>query len=499
MGKPNRQGRHAKRKLRMRVLGRGPKLVARGAPFPAPTGSANGPAPPAGPAPPGAHPSDTTLPEAGPHGALAEDHAGDPALSAAARAEQLVSDALQAQMDGQPGVLAGCAAQLAERSGGRGGRDWQRAVERELLASLVRAVTAGWRQGWQPAEAVREIGRQFGARHGRLATDAVTIEMRNYARTAVDERWQAQLDGLGATAWWGPDEDYLERWCGREQLDGEAAVACALEVLFGFATLPRLGRLCPLPGTARQGAPAPDLAPGRPSGQRVPGRVRALLAKAEATELPEEAEELAARAQELLAARSIDDALLASGTGHGRQAVSGRRFLVDSPYELAKADLLAVVATADRCRAVWHKSLGLSTVLGFPGDLDAVELLFASLLTQATTAMVQAGSHRDDAGPAATRSFRQSFLASYAQRIGERLGEAAEAAQRQAVADAPDSGVLAALAARHRVVDEAVRKMFPDLAWSEPGPAPHREDRACGGTASPAAPGERRAAALTSP
>jgi len=96
------------------------------------------------------------------------------------------------------------------------------------------------------------------------------------------------------------------------------------------------------------------------------------------------------------------------------------------------------VATVNHCRTVWHKSLGLSTVLGFPGDLDAVELLFGSLLVQAGAAMGRAGPHRDDAGPVGTRSFRQSFLASYARRISERLAEAARAAQRQAGADAPD-------------------------------------------------------------
>ena len=179
---------------------------------------------------------------------------------------------------------------------------------------------------------------------------------------------------------------------------------------------------------------------------------------------------------------TINEALLAAETGAagtgpaGQAGASGRRLFVDSPYELAKTDLLDVVAAVNRCRAVRHQNLGLSTVLGFPGDLDAVEMLFASLLVQATAAMVRAGPHRDDAGPPGTRSFRQSFLASYAQRVGERLAEAAGAAQRQAVADAPDSGVLPVLAARHRVVDEAVRKMFPDLACHEPGPAPDPED-----------------------
>ena len=51
---------------------------------------------------------------------------------------------------------------------------------------------------------------------------------------------------------------------------------------------------------------------------------------------------------------------------------------VDNPHESPKASLLQAIATANRCRTVWHKQLGMSTVVGFPADLDAVELLFTS-------------------------------------------------------------------------------------------------------------------------
>ena len=450
MGKPNRLGRHAKPRQRKRVLWRGLDPVVT--------------LDPPGPAARTQAPRDSS-PQA--------DDPGDVAQFAA-QAEQLVSDALQAQVDGQHEELAWCATQLAERSGGRG---WPRAVELELLTSLQRAITAGWRQGWQPAEVVREIGRQFGARHARMATDAAAMEMRSYARTAVDQRWQAQLVALGATAWWGQDDGYLERWRKREQLGGEATVTCALEVLYGFSALPRLDRLCPLPGTALRGALTAEPGPARPAGQRWTDRARALLAQAESARSPDEAEALTARAQGLLARQAMDDALLAAaGTEPaGPGPASGRRLFVDSPYEAAKADLLSMVATVNHCRTVWHKSLGLSTVLGFPGDLDAVELLFGSLLVQAGAAMGRAGPHRDDAGPAGTRSFRQSFLASYARRISERLAEAARAAQRQADADPPGPGLPAALAARHQAVDEAAARMFPNLARPDPGPPPGRE------------------------
>jgi Protein of unknown function (DUF2786) len=205
-------------------------------------------------------------------------------------------------------------------------------------------------------------------------------------------------------------------------------------------------------------------------------RIRSLLAKAESTEFPEEAEALSARAQQLMAAYSIDHALLAAETGQP-ESPGGRRIAVDNPYEDAKATLLQIVAQANRCRVVWSRELGLVTVIGFPADVDAVELLFTSLLVQADAAMLRADGARDGTGRprARTRAFRQSFLLSYAIRIGERLSSAADAAEREAVAGQRAAGdgvgvsggaartgadLVPFLAARHRAVDDAVQEMF---------------------------------------
>jgi hypothetical protein len=148
---------------------------------------------------------------------------------------------------------------------------------------------------------------------------------------------------------------------------------------------------------------------------------------------------------------------------------------VESPYEAPKALLLDVVAAANRCRAVWHQNLGLGTVLGFPADLDAVELLFTSLLVQATTAMMHAGSQRDAYGRSRTRSFRQSFLTSYAQRIGERLADSAGAAQQQAAAESPGTDLVPVLAARDSAVDQAADELFPELTQHSVTSATDRE------------------------
>ena len=120
------------------------------------------------------------------------------------------------------------------------------------------------------------------------------------------------------------------------------------------------------------------------------------------------AEALSARAQELMAKYSIDHALLAAGAGRKDEPAS-RRLPVDNPYEGPKAQLLGEVARANRCRAVWYKSLGMSAVIGFPAGLGAVELLFTSLLVQADTAMLGPGrSGISTAGRAPGRSASRS-------------------------------------------------------------------------------------------
>jgi len=379
----------------------------------------------------------------------------------------LVGEAVSALADDDRDAFAKYVAGLAAPPGGGVATDWPRIVGRAIWTVAEQVVVTGWRRGWQPTELVRQLDRSFGAWHARLATDLVAGEMRRYAAATVDERWAAQLAALGAQAWWGRDDEHLERWREREGLDQAAAVGFALETVYTIARLPELSLLLPLPGTATRSAQAARAA-GRTVDQRMLERVRALLAKAESTEFPEEAEALTARAQELMARHSIDEALVAAAAaarqsgraGPGTEA-SGRRLFVDSPYEAAKAILLDVIAKANRCRAVWHKQLGLSSVVGFPSDLDAVELLFTSLLVQATTAMLAAGARQDAVGRSRTRSFRQSFLAAYAQRIGERLAEAAGEAERQAAAESPGANLLPVLAARYRMVDEAFEAMFP--------------------------------------
>jgi hypothetical protein len=228
-----------------------------------------------------------------------------------------------------------------------------------------------------------------------------------------------------------------------------------------------LDPLGPIPGAATHApaAPRPDV------DERILARVRALLAKAESTSYPAEAETFTAGAQALMARHRIDRALLDATRPQQATGPIGRRIGIDNPYEAPKAMLLDAVAAANQCRTVWSKELGFATVVGHATDLDAVELLFTSLLVQATTAMTRQGAKKDAVGRSRTRTFRQSFLISYARRIGERLTETSDEQTRVAAAETGRGNLLPVLAARRSAVDEATATMFPDTVQKPIGGA----------------------------
>jgi hypothetical protein len=151
--------------------------------------------------------------------------------------------------------------------------------------------------------------------------------------------------------------------------------------------------------------------------------------------------------------------MLQGGTD-GSAKPGGRRLPVDAPYPEAKALLLQEIAEANRCRVVWSRELGFSTVFGYAADVGWVELLYTSLLIQASAAVAHAGARTDTYGRSRTRSFRQSFLQAFAVRIGERLSEATGQAVAEASADA-GRDLLPVLAARSEEVDAAVAEIFP--------------------------------------
>ena len=188
-------------------------------------------------------------------------------------------------------------------------------------------------------------------------------------------------------------------------------------------------------------------------------RVRGLLAKAEATTFPEEAEAFTAKAQELMTRYAIDRAMLDDGAGRS-ESPAGVRVRIDDPYASAKAMLLQGIATANGCSAVWDGYDRIATVFGFPAPLEAVEMLYTSLLLQATSTLTRLG--RRPGYHTRSRAYRRAFLVAFASRIRERLLKAA--AETTAQADAEHDGrLLPVLAARDDEVLAARDAAFPML------------------------------------
>ncbi|WP_079063302.1 DUF2786 domain-containing protein [Peterkaempfera griseoplana] len=392
--------------------------------------------------------------------------APSPAASPAELLEQALHSVLTVGPDALVPALDGAASVLAAT-----GERWP-ALGQALLALGDRTLTRLWAAGWRPADVVRIVRRDLQPEHAALAVDLIAAEARRHPAAAFDRRWAEQLRELEAEVWWGEDDHYLPRVTTERRLDRFAVATHILELLRVWSLLPPITPVGPAPGRAAAGHRG-----GRSAGEpRMLGRIRALLAKAESTGFPEEAEALTAKAQQLMAQHSIDEALLAAGQAD-KDAPSAVRIGVDSPYEGPKTMLLDAVAAANRSRAVWSSEFGFCTVVGFDADLDAVELLYTSLLVQATTAMNLAGSRRHAGGASRTRAFRQSFLIAYAARIRERLGAAAQQAADDAAAGirlreddperteqaVPDARLLPALAARELAVDSATEAMFPRL------------------------------------
>jgi hypothetical protein len=193
-------------------------------------------------------------------------------------------------------------------------------------------------------------------------------------------------------------------------------------------------------------------------------KIRALLSKAEASTFTEEADAFTSKAQDLMTRYAIDEALLEDSEGHGD--VLTRRIHIDNPYAQAKVQLLSTVGEINRVRVIWDDHHGMATAVGMAIDLELVEMLFTSLLVQATRALTEAGNSRSTAGYQSGRlnrspSFRRAFLLAYANRIGERL-EAAGTAASTAATSSHGAELVPVLARRAKAVDTTFDRLFPE-------------------------------------
>lgn len=196
-------------------------------------------------------------------------------------------------------------------------------------------------------------------------------------------------------------------------------------------------------------------------------KVRKLLAMAEGSPHPDEADAFSRKAAELIAAHRIDPARLtepADDVLDIREHDMGR-----GAYVRARIALLQAVAEAHGCQVVFGSGYAGTTayVAGFRDDLETTDLLYTSLHAQASGRMA---SERRRTG-AATQQWRRSFLFGFAHQVQTMLEQSHATAASQVDGSADR---LPELRAREVRVAEHLRARFGRIGAARPvtGPTP---------------------------
>lgn len=312
-----------------------------------------------------------------------------------------------------------------------------RRLDSLLQSDIARVIDSGW----APDEISRIVRRRAGAMAASIIAGALADVAPGHSRG--DETVSAP----GRTKSVRKLDPASSNW--KAELSGAIA---AFSVLEHLPVLPELASIRPRTRSARSDEE-----------ERVFTRIRGLLSKAESSDFAEEADAFMAKAQELMTRYCIDRTMVnADAGGHDPPQVEARRVWLEDPYLEAKALLLANVASANRCRAVVDPEFGYSTLVGHAEDLEAADLLFTSLLIQATRRITVLGNDPTYGRRSRKPSYRRSFFVGYAGKIGSRLREANDAAT--AVADdALGNRLLPVLARRDEQLDAAVGTLFGEL------------------------------------
>ena len=174
-------------------------------------------------------------------------------------------------------------------------------------------------------------------------------------------------------------------------------------------------------------------------------RIAALLRQAEGTDNTHEADAFMAAAQRLATATSIDLAVARSHSSNRTKAQMPEQRTITIGNAGARGlrtyvQLFTVIAMANDVKCDVASNSTFVYAYGFGEDIDASHALYASLVMQmvrASEAYIASGAHR----PTPTITARINFQLAFGARIGKRLSEARDDAQREATrALAPQAG-----------------------------------------------------------
>lgn len=199
--------------------------------------------------------------------------------------------------------------------------------------------------------------------------------------------------------------------------------------------------------------------------------VRKLLAKAEDPACtPAEAETLTTKAAELIARYGIDRAALAAAEPSSDQ-LDRRKILCEAPYARDKSILLSSICGPLRVRTVRQTRRNdngdvTMHLFGYTSDLDRVDILYTSLLIQASYGLASSRPDQDHpwrpASPAQIAAYRRSWLDGFSAAIFERLTRA-ETRARHEHEQRTGNGMELVLVDRASRVDRMVAEAFPQL------------------------------------
>lgn len=165
-------------------------------------------------------------------------------------------------------------------------------------------------------------------------------------------------------------------------------------------------------------------------------RIAALLRQAEGTDNTHEADAFMAAAQRLATATSIDLAVARSHSSNRTKAQMPEQRTITIGNAGARGlrtyvQLFTVIALANDVKCDVASNSTFVYAYGFGEDIDASHALYASLVMQmvrASEAYIASGAHR----PTPTITARINFQLAFGARIGKRLSEARDDAQREA-------------------------------------------------------------------
>lgn len=207
-------------------------------------------------------------------------------------------------------------------------------------------------------------------------------------------------------------------------------------------------------------------------------KVRALLAKAEATQFPEEAKAFTAKAQELMAKWAIDDAMLAASQGKAGNIIEHTIWIDANEYRSPKIQLLVALCEVNDCKPIMYPQQYVDTsegrkrrfkfnVIGHDSDCDTVETLYSSLLLQSTSAFLNPDVQMkmeiecEEAGHRIR--WRNAFMLGFALEIRSLLLEIKRRVKAQAETQYAPGCTALVLADRKSLVERKFSELYPKV------------------------------------